>query len=117
MRTWKYLVITLLFALTAGCSTLDLLSRPDENSTFIDGQKQISKGNYEVGLVLLEQAAHEEPENKKIRLVLMRQREAIVDQLLSDAGNKRLSGDLDLAEQQYNRILDWRHRINVRKMV
>ena len=107
MRTWKYLVITLLFVLTAGCTALGIPSvTTTENSAFIDGQQQISKGNYEVGLILLEQAMNEEPRNREIRIVFHRQRDAIVGQLLLAADNMRFSGDLDHAEQNYYRILD-----------
>ncbi len=104
MKIWDIVVLMLSTAILAGCATD--LSRPTRNIAFIDGQQLITAGNYGLGLSKLEQAAREEPDNKEIRVVLARQRDAIVGKLLFEADNTRLAGDLDYAEQQYLYVLD-----------
>jgi general secretion pathway protein D len=104
MRTEKYVVIAMILALITGCAATDL-ANPTKNRAFIEGQQLIAEGQFDAGLQLLEQAASEEPDNTEIRLVLNRQQEAILAQLLYEADNLRLSGELDAAEQKYDYIL------------
>ena len=116
MRIYSYFFITLFLIATTGCSLLGSMedsmeevlgiNELTENNAFVDGQEQISKGNYEVGLRLLEQATHEEPDNRKFRIIYMRQTDTVIGKLLSAADGMRLTGNLDYSEQQYNRILD-----------
>jgi general secretion pathway protein D len=108
MNIRKHFIISVLFVLFAGCASLDEaldVSSLTKNSAFIDGQKQITQGNYEVGLRLLEQAMHEEPKNNKFRAVYMRKRDEIFERVIFDADRTRLAGNLNYAEQQYNLIL------------
>ena len=109
MSIRKYFIIFVLLVLATGCASIDEvldISSLKENSAFIDGQEQISQGNYEVGLTLLEQAMYEEPENKEFRTVYMRKRDVIFRQIISAADRARLDGNLEYAEQQYNLILN-----------
>jgi hypothetical protein len=59
MRICSYFFITLFLIATTGCSLTgsmkDVLGINEltRSNAFIDGQEQISKGNYEVGLRLL----------------------------------------------------------------
>ncbi len=104
MRIVRCFITGLMLTLVIGCATS--ITGEIRNIAFIDGSQLIAEGNYEAGLIKLEQAAREEPENKEIRSVLARQREVIIGQLLFDADNTRLSGDLDFAEQKYMRVLN-----------
>jgi general secretion pathway protein D len=112
MRICSYFFITLFLIATTGCSLTGSMKEVlginelTRSNAFIDGQEQISKGNYEVGLRLLEQATHEEPDNRKFRIIYLRQTETVIGNLLSAADGMRLTGNLDYSEQQYNRILD-----------
>lgn len=103
MRIEKYVVIAMILALIAGCAATDL-EKPTNNRAFIEGEQLIAEGRFEAGLQMLEQAASEEPDNTEIRLVLNRQQEAILAQLLYEADNLRLLDDLDAAEQKYDYI-------------
>ena len=104
MKSWKIIVLIILFAVAAGCA-IDNRSFLVRNVAFSDGQKLIAEGKFERALEKLEQAAREEPENKEIRTMLMRLRDGLLGKLLFDADNLRFSGSLDQAEQQYQRIL------------
>ncbi len=104
MKIRNIVVLTLLAAMMAGCAK-DFI-KPTKNTAFIDGQKLIAQGDYGIGLHKLEQAALDEPDNKEIRTVLARERDAIAAKFLFDADNTRLAGDLDFAEQQYLYVLD-----------
>ena len=109
MSIRKYFITVALLVLITGCASIDEIldiSSLKENSAFIDGQEQISQGNYEVGLRLLEQAMYEEPENKEFRTVYMRKRDVIFRQIISAADSARVAGNLEHAEQQYNLILN-----------
>jgi general secretion pathway protein D len=78
----------------------------NRNKSFEEGQRLIELGELELGLMRLEQAAREEPNNKEIRTVLARQRDSVLSQMLADANNARLSGEFEFADEKYQRILD-----------
>ena len=104
MRIEKNVVIAMILALITGCAATDL-ANPTKNGAFIEGQQLIAEGQFDAGLQLLKQAASEEPDNTEIRLVLNKQQEAILAQLLYEADNLRLSDELDAAELKYDYIL------------
>ena len=104
MKKWKVIVLITLFTVTTGCA-INNRTFGTRNTAFDDGQKLIAVGKYESGLVKLEQAAREEPENKEIRTVLIRLREEVTSKLFFEADNFRSSGNLDQADQGYQRIL------------
>ncbi|MDP1786285.1 secretin and TonB N-terminal domain-containing protein [Nitrosomonas sp.] len=105
MRSWRILFLSLLLAITAGCA-INNKTFGTRNIVFDDGQKLITEGKFENGLQKLEQAAREEPENREIRTVLIRSREEVLGKLFFEADSMRFSGDLDQAEQGYQRILN-----------
>ncbi len=106
-RTVKQCAVFLLMLilLLSGCA-INNKTFLNRNKTFEEGQRLIETGELELGLMKLEQAAREEPNNKEIRAALARQRDTVLGQLLADANNSRLSGALDFAEEKYQRILD-----------
>ncbi|GJL76355.1 secretin and TonB N-terminal domain-containing protein [Nitrosomonas sp.] len=106
MRMNRCAVFLLILALTASGCAINNKTFGTRNKAFEEGQLLIQNGELELGLLRLEQAAREEPNNKEIRAVLIRQRDMVIGKMLADANNTRLSGDLDLAEEQYYRILD-----------
>jgi general secretion pathway protein D len=81
MKKWKVIVLITLITVTTGCA-INNRTFGTRNVAFDDGQKLIAVGKYESGLVKLEQAAREEPENKEIRTVLIRLREEVTSKLL-----------------------------------
>jgi len=105
MKSWKIIVLSILLAITTGCA-INNRTFGTRNVAFDDGQKLIVAGQLESGLARLEQAAREEPENKEIRTVLIRSREEVIGKLLFDADSLRFSGDLEKAEQVYQRVLN-----------
>ena len=100
MKSWRTIVLIILLALVAGCA-INNRTFGTRNIAFDDGQKLIAQGQFESGLVKLEQALREEPENKEIRTVLIRIREDVISKILLEADNFRYAGELDQAEQQY----------------
>ncbi|MDR4513764.1 secretin and TonB N-terminal domain-containing protein [Nitrosomonas sp.] len=106
MRTYKCAVFLLITTLIISGCAINNKTFGTRNKAFEEGQLLIQNGELELGLLRLEQAAQEEPNNKEIRAVLTRQRDAVLGQMLTDAVNTRLSGDLDLAEEKFLRILD-----------
>ncbi|SNX60812.1 general secretion pathway protein D [Nitrosomonas ureae] len=105
MRSWKTIVLILLFISIAGCA-INNRTFGTRNTAFDDGQKLIAQGQFENGLAKLEQAQREEPDNKEIRTMLIRLREDVISKILLEADGFRFSGDLDQAEQQYQRVLN-----------
>lgn len=101
MKSGRFVFIVLLLTLLVGCATYGT-----RNIAFTEGQQLIAQGKLDAGLKKLEQAAYEEPNNKEIRIVLSRQREAIISQIINEAENSRLAGNLDTAEQQYRYALE-----------
>jgi general secretion pathway protein D len=82
--------------LVAGCAA-DRLHRA--------GLAAIERGDYEVGVTKLSEAASRDPHNMEFRLDLQARREAAVQHLVSDADNARAAGQLDRASQIYGRVL------------
>ena len=80
MKSVRFFFIVLLLTLLMSCAQL-----ATRNSAFLEGQQLIAQGQLDAGLKKLEQAAYEEPDNKEIRTVLTRQREAIANQILNEA--------------------------------
>lgn len=105
MRSWRILILSILLAITAGCA-INNKTFGTRNIAFSDGQKLITEGKLESGLQKLEQALREEPENKEIRATLIRVREEVIAKLLFEADSTRFSGDLQKAEQDYQRVLN-----------
>ncbi|MEQ1720014.1 MAG: secretin and TonB N-terminal domain-containing protein [Nitrosomonas sp.] len=105
MKIWRFIVITLLVMVVAGCA-INNKTFLDRNETFIEGQKLIEQGQYEVGLQKFAQALRQDPESKEIRAVMIRSSEEIAAKLLFSAENQRFSGDLANSEKEYLRILN-----------
>lgn len=105
MKIFKVLVFILLLAVIKGCA-INNKTYVTKNEKFIEGQELILNGELELGLQKLEQAAQEEPQNKEIRTVLMRQRDAVAGQMLIYADESRLAGELETAEDLYNHVLE-----------
>lgn len=105
MKIWKSVVITLLIVGVAGCA-INNKTFLDRNEDFIEGQKLIEQGQYEVGLQKFAEASRQDPENKEVRIVMIRSSEEIAAKLLFAADNHRFSGDLASAEKEYLRILN-----------
>ncbi|AKH38008.1 MULTISPECIES: FecR domain-containing protein [Nitrosomonas] len=99
MKSVRFFFIILLLTLLMSCAQL-----ATRNRAFLEGQQLIAQGQLDAGLKKLEQAAYEEPDNREIRTVLTRQREAIANQILNEAENLRAAGNFDSAEQQYRHV-------------
>jgi len=100
MNTRKNLLLLLLLVWMAGCA-----SYTTKNPAFLQGKQLITEGQFEAGLSKLQQAADEEPDNLEIRTVLTRELDSIAGQLLFQADNELLTGNIDAAEQTYLRVL------------
>ena len=70
-----------------------------------DGLAAIDKGQYESGVTLLTQAVQSEPHNMTYRLDLEARREAAVQRLVALADTARAAHQLDVAAQDYKRVL------------
>lgn len=105
MKNWRIIVLITLAAISTGCA-INNKTFSTRNIAFSDGQKLIAEGKFESGLQKLEQAAREEPDNKEIRTVHIREREGVIARLLFDADSARFSGDLDSAGKSYQRVLN-----------
>ncbi|MBA3756831.1 MAG: secretin and TonB N-terminal domain-containing protein, partial [Nitrosomonas sp.] len=105
MKSWKIIVLSILLAVTAGCA-INNRTFGTRNIAFDEGQKLIAQGQFERGLQKLEQAAREEPTNREIRTVLIRARDEGTGKLFFEADNYRFSGNLDKANESYQRILN-----------
>lgn len=101
MKSVRFVFSVLLLTLLTSCAQL-----ATRNKAFLEGQQLIAQGQLDAGLKKLEQAAHEEPENREIRTVLMRQRDAIKNQIINEAENARSAGNLEVAEQKYRYVLE-----------
>lgn len=101
MKLVRFVFIVLLPIVFASCATYTT-----RNQAFLEGQQMIAQGQLDAGLKKLEQAAYEEPDNKEIRTVLSRQREAIISQIISEAENARSVGDLDTAALKFRHVLE-----------
>lgn len=98
-------LLLMLVLLLSGCA-INNKTFLNRNKSLEEGQRLIELGELELGLMRLEQAAREEPNNKEIRTVLARQRDFVLSQMLADANNARLSGEFEFADEKYQRILD-----------
>jgi general secretion pathway protein D len=105
MRNWRIIALSILLAITTGCA-INNRTFGTRNVAFDEGQKLITAGQLENGLARLEQAAREEPKNLEIQTVLTRSRDEVIGKLLLEADNLRFSGNLNQAEQGYQRILN-----------
>lgn len=103
MNTTKRILILLLLALITGCAM-----HTTRNPSFLEGKRLIAEGRLEEGLGKLEQAAREEPDDREVGATLARERDTIIGQILFEADNARLAGNLDQAEQNYQRVLNIR---------
>jgi general secretion pathway protein D len=86
---------TLAVLLLAGCMT---------NPAYEEGRALIARGQFEEGIVKLEQAAREEPGNLEIRSALANQKLAATQKLLNQADNARLAGRYAEAEAGYRSV-------------
>lgn len=100
MNASKPLLVLLLLVWMAGCA-----SYTTKNPAFLQGKQLITEGQFEAGLGKLQQAADEEPENIEIRVALARELDSVAGQLLLQADNELLAGNIDAAEQTYLRVL------------
>ncbi|SCZ85740.1 secretin N-terminal domain-containing protein [Nitrosomonas mobilis] len=100
MNASKPLLVLLLLIWMAGCA-----SYTTKNPAFLQGKQLITEGQFEAGLGKLQQAADEEPENIEIRVALVRELDSVAGQLLLQADNELLTGNIDAAEQAYLRVL------------
>jgi general secretion pathway protein D len=105
MKSWKMIVLGILLVVTTGCA-INNRTFGTRNIAFDDGQKLIAQGQVENGLGRLEQAAREEPDNQEIRTVLIRSREQAIGKILFETDNLRSNGDLQRAQQGYQRVLN-----------
>lgn len=101
MKSSRFVLIVLLLTLLTSCATYTT-----RNQSFTEGKQLIAQGQLDAGLKKLEQAAHEEPNNKEIRTVLTREREAIISQMINEAENARSVKNLGAAEQKYRHVLE-----------
>lgn len=100
MNIGKDVSILLLLVLITSCATYSA-----RNPSFLEGKQLIAEGRLEEGLNKLEQAVREEPDNKEIRTVFIRERDTAIGQILFEGDNARQAGSPDLAEQYYQRVL------------
>lgn len=103
MNTKQRILILLWLALITGCAM-----QTTRNPSFLEGKRLIAEGQLEEGLSKLEQAAREEPADREVSATVARERDAIIGQILFEADNARLAGNLDQAELNYQRVLDIR---------
>jgi general secretion pathway protein D len=96
MISWRRIAGMVLILALTGCAA-ERLHR--------DGLAAIDKGQYESGVALLTEAAHSEPHNMSYRLDLEARREAAVQRLVGLADTARAAHQLDVAAQDYKRVL------------
>ena len=93
----KHIVFVFLIAtLLAGCAG---------EKAYREGMGLLAEGKAEEGLVKLEEANRENPDNLRFRMDLLAQRNAIVYRLLTSASSERIAGRFDDAERIYRRVL------------
>ena len=105
MKSWRIFIFGILLAILAGCA-INNKTFGTRNIAYDDGQKLITLGQFEQGVAKLEQARREEPENREIQATSIRLIEEVIAKILFEAENLRFSGDLDLAVQAYQRVLN-----------
>jgi general secretion pathway protein D len=96
-------------SITAGCLALIALAALTAcapGSEFVrQGQQLIEKGQVEEGLSQIEKGIGLEPENRQYRMLVIRQRETQIGQLLVKADGLRDGGQLEDAAALYRRVL------------
>src|SRR5947207_2365802 len=90
------MAMVLLGILLAGCAA-DRVHR--------QGLAAIERGDYESGVGLLQQAAHDDPRNMPFRLDLQTQRNVAVQQLVARSDSERGAQQLEAAARDYRRVL------------
>ncbi|MDV6348571.1 secretin and TonB N-terminal domain-containing protein [Nitrosomonas sp. Is35] len=105
MKSWRIYILIILLATTAGCA-INNQTFFTRNKAFDEGKKLVAQGQFENGMAKLEQAQREEPANQEIQTVSIRLREEVIGKLQFEAESLRLSGDLESAEQAFQRILN-----------
>src|SRR5205807_670987 len=95
-RHTRNMAMGLLGILLAGCAA-DRVHR--------QGLAAIERGDYESGVGLLQQAAHDDPRNMTFRLDLQTQRNVAVQQLVARSDNERGAQQLEAAARDYRRVL------------
>ena len=95
-RHTRNMAMVLLGILLAGCAA-DRVHR--------QGLAAIERGDYESGVGLLQQAAHDDPRNMTFRLDLQTQRNVAVQQLVARSDNERGAQQLEAAARDYRRVL------------
>ncbi|TLY66811.1 MAG: tetratricopeptide repeat protein, partial [Gammaproteobacteria bacterium] len=90
------MAMVLLGILLAGCAA-DRVHR--------QGLAAIERGDYESGVGLLQQAAHDDPRNMTFRLDLQTQRNVAVQQLVARSDSERGAQQLEAAASDYRRVL------------
>src|SRR5213082_851618 len=90
------MAMLLLGILLAGCAA-DRVHR--------QGLAAIERGDYESGVGLLQQAAHDDPRNMTFRLDLQTQRNVAVQQLVARSDSERGAQQLEAAARDYRRVL------------
>src|SRR2546429_4139145 len=90
------MAMVLLGILLAGCAA-DRVHR--------QGLAAIERGDYESGVGLLQQAAHDDPRNMTFRLDLQTQRNVAVQQLVARSDSERGAQQLEAAARDYRRGL------------
>lgn len=81
----------------AGCAS---------DQAFQNGKTLLAQGRVEEGLAQLEAATKVEPSNARYRNYLYREREAAINQWLTQANAARINGQLDEAQAGYQRVLN-----------
>jgi len=95
-RHTRNMAMVLLGILLAGCAA-DRVHR--------QGLAAIERGDYESGVGLLQQAAHDDPRNMTFRLDLQTQRNVAVQQLVARSDSERGAQQLEAAARDYRRVL------------
>ncbi len=96
-NSWRRIAgLILILALMGGCAA-DRLHR--------DGLVAIERGEYESGVALLNQAVQNDPHNMTFRLDLQARRDAAILRLIAMADTARGAHQLDVAAQDYKRVL------------
>ncbi|MEQ6292121.1 secretin N-terminal domain-containing protein [Vogesella sp. GCM10023246] len=85
--------------------TVLLLWACASNKEFMEGKQLLLDGHVEEGLARLERVVKAEPGNAEYKSYLFTQRERAINQWLAAANSAQVSGQLDDAEQLFQRVL------------
>ena len=97
MSRCYFAVFIIALVMLSGCAVT--------TETFTTGQQLLAEGKIEEGLKTLQRAMEENPRNQEYRTYYYRQRETIINQLLSRADETRLAADWNTSEAHYRRVL------------